>query len=346
MAVDFSRRREDVSYPDTVCRAKPPQIDGLEKPIFVVGLPRTGTKLAMNIISQNRELGYHISNEIHFFGHSRLGKIFLGRYGVEGVVKKKTGRTGTTDWGSVVDTLYSQEGALGVYWWRLGNGLDRLSKEKLIAALEKTRGDPRSIYCALLSTQEKTYRGYGDKSGPNLYHVDRLVEWFPDCRIVHTMRDPRAILASQHKKHLIAFDKKSDTRKPNLLRTLKRGSLSLLMVVYILSYWSHAIRLHRRYSSKYPKKYIMIRFEDLVQDPKMVVSRLCSFLDCPVDDEMVQPPKLGSSYEDDKGDRGVGFDTQTLDRWQGYLRPWMKGMVRVWWLLGGGVQMRREGYEF
>ncbi len=81
----------------------------LTAPIFIVGLPRTGSKLLMNIINNNTLADYHVANEVQFFGHSFLGRILQGRRGIMAIVDSEKDKSGRIHWERAVDRLYSGE---------------------------------------------------------------------------------------------------------------------------------------------------------------------------------------------------------------------------------------------
>ena len=184
---------------------------------------------------------------------------------------------------------------------------------------------------------------FGDKTGPHLYHVPTLLEWFPEAKVVHTFRDPRAILVSEHKKRLEQLQRRSGKSRQNgawakalLLRGIQ-PLVSLLIVLYITFAWLRAARLHYSYQKRYPHNYRVSKFEDLVSRPEESIQGICNFLDLEFDQAMLHPPKVDSSYERDTSN---GFDMRTLSRWQQSIQPWMK----VWLSFWGGRYLKKFDY--
>lgn len=318
----------------------------LSKPIFVVGLPRTGSKLLMNIINNNGKADYHLANEVQFFGHSFLGRLLQGRRGIMPIVESERDEQGKVRWERVVDRLYSGE-PKGVHWNGLKTGWLSIPKSKLLESLSQTDGAARSVYSAILATQEKEHAGYGDKSGPNLYFVDTLLQWFPDGKVLHIIRDPRAILTSQHRRLMLILE---DRGRPSAFITrIKKFCYSPIIVSYILTYWGHAIRVDRRLTKSHPRNYMRVQFEELISAPEETTKKICQFLSIPWDAEMVEPQKRDSSFIDPadvrvKLERGTGMDREATDRWRNHIRPWMKLAVRFYGVLFYPEALKRFGY--
>lgn len=321
---------------------KPP----LAKPIFIVGLPRTGSKLLMNIINNNAQANYHIANEVQFFGHSFLGRVLQGRRGIMAIVESERNGPGQVCWDRVVERLYAGE-AKGVHWNGLKAGWLNIPKSRLLQALSETDGTAKSVYSAILSTQEMEHSAYGDKSGPNLYFVDNLLRWFPDGKILHIIRDPRAILTSQHKRLMAMLEHTNKSSK--LVIGIKKLCYSPVILLYILTYWGRAIRIDDRLAKSHPQNYLRVQFEELVANPEATTRRICQFLSLPWDRKMVQPPKRDSSYIDPADvqktiERGTGMDREAAERWRQHIRPWMASILRIYGRLFYFGALERFGY--
>jgi hypothetical protein len=318
----------------------------LTKPIFIVGLPRTGSKLLMNIINGNTIANYHIANEVQFFGHSFLGRLLQGRRGVMPIIQSETNAAGEICWPRVIDRLYSGE-AKGVHWNGLTAGWLNIPKSRLLQSLSQSDNTPKSIYEAILATQEEPYRGYGDKSGPNLYFIDELLQWFPDGKVLHIIRDPRAVLSSQHKRLLSIIENKSGSS--GFVTRLKKLCYSPIIVLYILTYWGYAARIDKRLSLSHPENYMGVQFEELITKPEETTRRVCQFLAIPWDPAMIAPPKRDSSYIDPsesrkKMERGTGMDREAMDRWRQHMPPWMKAAVEIYGSIFYPRALQRFGY--
>ena len=113
----------------------------------------------------------------------------------------------------------------------------------------------------------------GEKTPAHFRHVDTLLDWFPDARVIHMIRDPRAVYVSEVKRR---------TAIPDTLpyRWLARvpPAMRALILVQVARTWAEAVNHHRRNARRYPDRYRLVRFEDLVREPEQVVADLCRFL--------------------------------------------------------------------
>lgn len=294
----------------------------------------------MNILENSQDRRCYITPENFFLGR-------IARSGVRQKMRKIGPMSIDSNVRQFVDDMYAGK-FFGAYWRGLVEGALDLKKERMLHRILDSDRTDKAIYSILLQMYreavDKTSPDdqviLGDKSGPHLYHVPTLLEWFPEAKIIHTFRDPRAILASEHKKLLqrrLARLEKAGQRKQAIFLKLRRPFLSFAIVLYITTTWLYAVRLHHRYKKLYPHNYYLSKFEDLVNEPETSVRQLCQFLGLEFNRSMLNPPKVDSSYSTEKG---TGFDRQTLDRWRRYLKPWMN----AWLLLWGKKYLKELGY--
>jgi hypothetical protein len=294
--------------------------------LFIVGLPRTGTKLIENVLRK--------SPDIHYA--SCGGTFFMGRFlnpGVRHAIRKMGNMHMDANVEQLVDRMYAGDFG-GGFWQRLATGYYSLEREALLAQLLGCDRSPKGIYTVILQchTEIRANTIVGDKTPAHLYHVPELLSWFPQAKVVHTFRDPRAILTSEWLKRT--------SSDPALFYPIGPAHplYTWMIVLHVTVTWLYAVRLHRRYVQRFPHNYQLIRFEDLVGRPEESVSALCRFLDVEFHSQMLTPCRTDSSYS---SACGTGFDTQALTRWKGQLRPWMRRWVEFW----AAKPMRNFGYR-
>src|SRR6266403_2398442 len=116
-----------------------------------------------------------------------------------------------------------------------------------------------------------------EKTPANRRFVPQILERFPQAKLLITMRDPRAILAAQ-----IALEKTRKTRE--------------FSVYYCVSHWLQAARLGlRAEAGEIPA--LLTRYEDLVADAALAMSRVCEYLGIRFEREVVlTPTKAGKLW--------------------------------------------------
>jgi len=232
----------------------------------------------------------------------------------------------------LVDYMYSDELDWG-YWKRLRNGSLGVDREELLREILSSGRSDKEIYEIVLRIHTTVTDDtiLGDKTPAHLYHVPKLIEWFPESKVVHTFRDPRAILASEWLKRTKKVPATFYPVKPT------HPLYSFTIVLHVTVTWLYAVRLHRRYKERYPQNYRFLKFEDLVREPEKQIRELCAFLDIEFDSRMLNPRQTGSSYSR-RG--GTGFDQEALTRWQRHLKPWMQTWIQFW----GGKRLKQFDY--
>lgn len=295
------------------------------KYIFIVGLPRTGTKLIMNILARSAHKIY-ISPETHYVGH-------LIRPGLRKRMKSLGDMSQDANIQKLVDWLYSDQ-ASDTYWKLLRSGHLGIDRDSLLRDLLSSDRSERGIFQVLMQAPARASECdiLGEKSPAHLYHVPTLLEWFPNAKIVHTFRDPRAVLASE-------LEKREKVKPTTLRGKLTRPFLPLVTLLHMTVAWLYAVRLDARYKKLYPENYYLSKFEELVSNPNRAVKRLCAFLDIEFRPEMLAPPKADSSFKTAQR-TSSGFDERALNRWQNHLKPWMIAWLSFW----GKKPLKEFGY--
>ena len=138
-----------------------------------------------------------------------------------------------------------------------------------------------------------------EKTPANRNHVDEIFKRFPQAKLLVTLRDPRAILASQ-----VALEK---TRKT------KRFS-----VYYVIAHWRVAAKLARAVRAG-DVPGLFIQFEKLVSEPATVMKSICDYLEVEFDPEVVlTPTKIGEPWGGNSAAR-IAFSevsTEPAARWE------------------------------
>ncbi|HVI20336.1 MAG TPA: sulfotransferase [Gaiellales bacterium] len=248
-----------------------------DRPIFVLGCPRSGTTLFRTMLSAHRSIA--IPPETRYL--------------------------------------------MGMYWRRsqLGDLRQRETRAELASAIVD---DPETRFRVLGVDAEQirseiidgpptlgsafgiVFRGYarrfdkprwGDKRPAYYAFMDELDHLFPDAQFIHLIRDPRACVES-----------------------LKRQEWYPDEAAPCVAAWVHAVRSASRSGRKLgPKRYLEVRYEDLVSDPETVSRSICDFLDEPFDEQMCRPEliadKVNPAHYQQRRQIQEGVNTASVEAW-------------------------------
>ena len=294
---------------------------GEPEAIFVVGVSRSGTTLMRRILVRHSRIS--IADENHFMGH------LLPGHGVRDVIRRAGDLSSDETVHRVVELLYSPEFQRGTrmrdvspFWRWLPTRLSRDELERRLLAEERSE---RGVFRAILRA-DADLRGRaipGEKTPAHIRWVDELLEWYPSAKVVHMIRDPRAIYVSELKRR---------RERPESIpyRWLVRAPALLRMFVLAETVWAWAdsVARYRDLRVRHPESYLDVRFERLVADPLPQLQRLCGFLGVAFEPAMLRQKVVSEGAR--LGD--TGFDAGAADRWRERIGPWEARAIR--WLLG------------
>jgi hypothetical protein len=211
---------------------------------------------------------------------------------------------------------------VGTYWKLLKAGRLPVERQQFVKTILGSDRSDKAIFEIIMKIHTHTSDNIilGDRTPSHLYHVKTLKKWFPNAKIIHTFRDPRAIIASQLKRLL-------SRRADIFLHKQSAPVYTFMLVTYMTMSWLRATKLHFQYKDLYPESYYLSKFENIIEYPKAAISELCEFLEFKFDPNMLNPPRVDSSFA---ADEYIGFDTSVLYKWQSYLQPWIKCWILFW----------------
>jgi hypothetical protein len=181
-----------------------------------------------------------------------------------------------------------------------------IPRERLLAAvMDAEPPTPGGVFGAVMATwTESTGKARWGEKTPGTYRfladVDR---WFPDCQVVHIVRDGRDVAVS--------------CLTPPFSDAYDKGN-----VYEVALRWRDALRRGRRAARALGAgRYLELRYEDLAADPEPVVRRLCAFLREDFEPAMLEYHKhakrnvaRGDSSFHERTKQGV--DKARVERWR------------------------------
>jgi len=308
------------------------RLPGEPEAIFIVGVSRSGTTLMRRILDKHSRIG--IATENHYLGH------LLAWEGTRHYFRRLGDLRDDANVHALVELIYSGElqrrsrlRELSPYWRWLTGKVPREDIEAYLLASDRTE---RGIFEAflLIYADRRGKAVMGEKTPAHLDYVETLLEWFPDGRVVHCMRDPRAIYVSELRRRAeqaVGFPYRQLAAAPALMERFV-----LLQVVWA---WARAIHRHRQLVRRYPDRYRLVRFEDLVAQPEATLGDLCDFLGVEVEARMLEQRVTS------KGARvgEAGFDAGAADRWRARIDPGARSAIQL--LLGRRLEEMGYGRE-
>ena len=183
-------------------------------------------------------------------------------------------------------------------------------QEQFLAIFERVAFDPENAQRDLLVLLMESYarvRGvpldsiarWVEKTPANRNYIPQIFDRFPRAKLLVTIRDPRALLASQ-----IALKQRVSARR--------------LSVYYVIDHWRAAAKLATQvYSGEVPG--LVVPYEQLVREPAAVMEKICHFLDIVFHPEVaIHPTKVGRPWA---GNSAVGvrfseISAEQATRWE------------------------------
>ena len=241
----------------------------------------------------------------------------------------------------MVDLIFDDKAVSGIAYpfWRF-EFLDveqrQQAKTRLLERLKESDRSLKAIFQSLIETMTfvtgKT--NCCVKFPVHVKHVPDLLEWYPDCKVVHIIRDPRAIAMSKTNDpggtaHLI--------RKWGFLRyPIQKGMMTWVSFQYV---WCS--RLHTHYK-KLPN-YSLFVYEDLLANPKEVLPKLFDFIGVDVDRDSLDPATGVHEHQKSSltGKRRKAIDPTAASNWKKVIGPIEKALITFFTRSG----MKRFGYD-
>lgn len=301
--------------------------------VSIVGASRSGTTLMERTLDSHSQLS--IAAENNYMGHliRREGIRFklrrLGSLRDDAVVER------------AVDFLYSGEfrkrsiqNNWGYWRWLKRN----VPREDLIEALLRTDRSERAFFETCLA-QYRDATGkqvIGEKTPSHFLYVDDLLRWFPGGRVVHMMRDPRAVFASEIGRRQGQI---RDGKDIGLFDHLARSprAMRLALMALVTRSWGQSAARASRALKQHGDRYRVQSFEALVANPEQQLEELVDFLGVPLESAMLDRVVVSRGHSLGAS----GFDAQAADRWRSKLTP----REAQWFERTLGGKMRAWGFE-
>lgn len=305
----------------------------MRTPIFIVGSHRTGSTLWHNVIAMcpgvmrltdPRFLSDKAHKDFRYFLKSQVGDLAVDE-NVDRMIELCFARTNLP--------------GLDSTFWRFENIQAANDPELRQAISRRIKQSDRSLGAIARIFIEEITRFSGCdracvKFPVDIGHIPELLAWFPDCRIMHITRDPRALAMSK-------TNDPSGTairvrQHPRLTWLIQKLSLWLIIAQY-----RRTARVHHRF--QHLPNYKLFCYEDLLAEPERTLKELCQFIDVEFTDDLLHPERGVHEHQPSSltGKQRKAFDASAAVRWQMVMPATDKWLVTTL----TKRSMRRLGYN-
>jgi len=216
----------------------------------------------------------------------------------------------------MVDLMFSMKlvsGITGSFWYNdIAKVEDLHLKEVIQRRILESDKSLGSLFKILVEeiTAFKGYSRFCLKFPVYVNYIPQLIQWYPQCKIVHITRDPRAMAISR-----------TNDPEGTQIRIKKnpriRSLIRQVMVFFVIFQYIWTSHLHCKYR-KY-KNYELFHYEALLENPEKVIRRLCEFTEIDFVPEMLQPKEGQASSV--TGRKHNGFNRTAASHWRDVISP-------------------------
>ena len=263
--------------------------------ILVCGMSRSGTTLLCTILDSHSRIsmGYELISP-KIASVAKLRSILAGALGTSGGNLPKAGKiiqkTGQKETGKFIIRCHRA----GIYTKDMTEVLETVTG-KGIRSLKPIKN---RLALASEIAQKAMHRKKADFCGFKYTSTafDIACKLFPEAFFVFICRDPRDVAASHIER--------------NFART----------VTGICKAWNHHANRFMHFSSRYPEKCNMVKYEDLVSKPAETINRIFEILPLEVEDGLINfqdsDASIYKSSHPNTDKLRKGFFTSSIGRWE------------------------------
>lgn len=291
-------------------------MSGIEEPIFIVGIRRCGSTLWRRIFEKNDNLAVYGEMQ-YLWPWEKDFPFFLRRYIGSLSIDENVDK--------IVDLIFLDPPPrirlLGLRWgfWET---IRSINDEKLKGAIiKRIKESDRSIESVFKALSEETTKYLGSnrfviKFPVYFNHINKLLDWYPNSKIVHITRDPRAI--SMSKKNDPGGTSRLKAKFPHLSYFLEK-----IMILFVIFQYNWSAMVHKKYKNNC--NYALFHYEDLLLDSEKIIKELCKFTGLSYNEEMLFPSK--GRLSSISGNSRDGIDKKSGRLWVEKITPLEKKLI-------------------
>lgn len=268
------------------------------KVIFIVGASRSGTTMLSRILGKHTTI--FSLNELHVFGDL---------IGADSIQKTLT----VAQQVDLSDAVLCRE-EHGI--WGASKSLsDPRRGRAVVDKLEVHASTGADVFreSVLLVAGENGKPHVAEQTPRNIFFAEALLTAYPHAHVVHMVRDPRAVLASQKNKWRRKFLGGSGIPMLEMIRMWTNYH-----PITLSKLWVNANRVASNLDTH--ERFHVLKFEQLLESPKLALSDLCTGMGLEFENEMLDIDHIGSSHQHNISEAS-GISNTTADSWRENLSP-------------------------
>lgn len=266
--------------------------------IYIVGNSRSGTTMMGRILGNHPDIG--VFHEIHFFEQLWTVTDKHQTLSVDAALSLAARLIGK-----------HREG----YFTRIDPGKYIAEAKGVLNSMDEPMTSDK-VYEAFLSyeTALKGKRIPCEQTPQNVFYIAEILDLFPDARFINMIRDPRDVLLSQKWKWKRRF---LGARNIPFWEAFR--SWINYHPLTISKLWNASVAAAAKYAGD--DRVLLLRFEDLLQDPEKEIRAVCEFAGVFFDKNLLLVPQVGSSSGTDNTAK-MGINGEKTGNWRsGGLNP-------------------------
>ncbi|HLD27966.1 MAG TPA: sulfotransferase [Patescibacteria group bacterium] len=249
----------------------------INQPVFICGHRKTGTTMLLCLLDSHPQLLVYPADSAFFYA------LYPRSEEEQWPLKKKLDRL--ADY-SIANLKKEVNDLASADRKKLSFSISQFTKD-FKAQAGRSGAAPKELLKSLISA-------FAKNSGQNIGPVERWVEkttsteiyateiikWFPRAKFIQLVRDPRDNWAALKAAWEGRYRKFNDSSLTLLQSLLERGKLGMELAI-----------LNQKIIGR--KQYLIVRFEDLVSQPKKYLTEICKFLNIKYQADLLKPTVLG-----------------------------------------------------
>ena len=258
--------------------------------IFIVGSSRTGTTMMGRILNNHSTI--YTFKELHFFGTIWSSKSERNLSNKQSI--KLLSRLLCIE----SNSIFNQNNIKEFY----------PKAQHILARIKNPT--PLKVYSLFLKqiTNNNSCSISCEQTPNNIFYLNEILHYFPNAKVINMIRDQRDVLLSQKNKWKRRF---LGADKIPFMEAIR--SYVNYHPIVMAKLWQSSMKYTQKFKNHRSVK--VVRFEDLLLNPKKTVKSICNFLEINFESKMLQIPLVGSSNEEDSEFKNM-IDKNKVQKWK------------------------------